>query len=88
MEWVPDKTIAGGHFVPVQLDKRPDRIWTLYFEQDASKTPALPITPAHNVNAFMEDYVHDWNFERDGRLRYYTRIMDRSCWILLEFKEP
>lgn len=87
MEWVPDNTFGRGHFVPVKLDKEPDRLWTLYDELDQTREPKLPIIPAHRHGAWAEDYVHDWNFEHDGRLRYYTRIMDRSCWILLEFKD-
>lgn len=85
VEWQKDKSLGGGGtFKPFALEKQPRRVWTVLttFEQD--KPPTLPFYPVHNQTAFLEDWVHDWNWD-NGKFRYYTRVMDRSCWILLEF---
>lgn len=65
--------------------KRPFRVWTLFLETDPDKKPSLPITPSHRGNAFLEDYVHDWNIERGNVLRYYSRAIQDSVWILVEY---
>ena len=74
---------------PVPCAEEPSRIWTLFNETDETKPPALPIVPVHRVNAFAEDYVHDWNWRRHGRgpamLDYFSRVVDGPVWILLEF---
>jgi hypothetical protein len=74
---------------PVPCPHEPSRIWTLFREEDETKPPTLPIVPVHRVNAFSEDYVHDWNWRRPGRgpamLDYFSRIADGPVWILLEF---
>lgn len=64
----------------------PDRVWTLYFESDRDNPPALPFTPVHNSNAFLEDWMHDWNIGPGGKLHYASRVIDRDVWILLEYR--
>lgn len=59
------------------------RIWTLYMHSDSNVTPELPYTPQHHVNAFLEDYVHDWNHQ-NGTLRYGSRASEGKVWILVE----
>lgn len=86
MEWVPDDSFVGGRFKPVPIKEKPHLIWTLYLHTDKEVKPELPYNPRHHYNAFLEDYVHDWNIY-GNMLKYYTRAMDRSCWILLEFKD-
>lgn len=72
---------------PVAVAERPYRVWTLYDHMDPNNPPALPFQPHHNQNAFMEDVGHDWHWQ-NGRLRYFSRVMDRPVWLLLEYKEP
>jgi hypothetical protein len=87
--WVPETRL-----VPLPDDEEPYRVWTLYGEgrNDPKTAPALPITPAHHHGAFMEDMIHDWNVVRVGsdrkpHLRYASRAMDHSCWILVEYAD-
>lgn len=88
------------HWVPLPESRRvymghgdhPYRIWTLYMHADPAVKPELPITPVHNHGAFLEDYVHDWNFVFDkGRkeffVNYGSRVADRGVWILVEFTD-
>ncbi len=63
------------------------RIWTLYPHTDPDNRPELPYQPVHNVNAFLEDYVHDWNVQ-GGVLKYYSRVIHSDVWILIEHMEP
>jgi hypothetical protein len=79
---------SKGKFKPVPLAglKEPNRVWTLYHETDFSKTPLLPINPVHNHNAFLEDWMHDWNVHGD-KFFYFTRIMGRGVWVLFEYTE-
>lgn len=71
-------------------EEKPFRIWTLFVDGDKDKKPELPIVPVHNQNAFLEDFVHDWNvqFDRESQrrsIRYYSRVVDRPVWILIEY---
>lgn len=84
MQWIRRPELpSGGAFKTVDLSQEPIRLWTLIGALDKANPPKLPITPVHRENAFHEDKIHDWNW-RAGKLRYYTRVMDRSCWVLLE----
>jgi len=78
------------HWVPkdrrVPLSEKPYRVWTLY-EHDESSRPELPMTPRHNVNAFLEDQIHDWNYVQ-GKLVYYSRVTHSEVWILVEYETP
>ena len=61
-------------------------MWTLYGHTDQSKAPELPFIPAHNVNSFLEDPVHDWDYRPKSKtLKYYSRVTEGGCWLLLEF---
>ncbi len=70
--------------VPVEEIKR---VWTLYHYTDAAKPPVLPFLPVHHHNAFLEDYVHDWNI-RNGMFRYGSRVTTKPVWVLLELVNP
>jgi len=76
------------HFVgsdrKVPVGGKPKRVWTLFHEGE--QPPELPVVPQHNVNAFLEDHIHDWDW-RGGTLRYYSRVAKDSVWILCEFTE-
>jgi hypothetical protein len=83
-EWVTNRGHLPNMAKPIPYDgPKPHRVWTLY-AFDETVTPALPITPIHNHNAFLEDCVHDWNIY-GGHFRYRSRVADRPVWILLEF---
>lgn len=86
--WIPwDNTVknfTGGRPAPVLLASKPSRLYTIIGAQDEAVKPGLPISPVHLSNVFCEDIVHDWNW-RDGVLRYFSRVMDRGTWVLVEF---
>ncbi len=87
MQWVRRPELPGGGvFETTDLPQEPTRLWSLTGALDRKSPPKLPIKPVHHENAFLEDRMHDWNW-RAGKLRYYTRVMDRSCWVLVEFKD-
>lgn len=93
-EWIPAGQPGAGcvnRAKRVPIAERPGRVWTLYREDNESQPPQLPFVPVHNTNAFLEDYVHDWNEVRgkDGQLMldYSSRVIDRPVWILLEYEK-
>lgn len=67
----------------------PDNVWTLLLEKDKNKAPILPFYPVHRENAFLEDQMHDWKFDKGGWLRYFSRVTraGEGVWILLEYKD-
>jgi len=65
--------------------KKPTRLWTLFEELYSNKRPNLPFKPVHHQNAFIEDYIHDYDI-KDGFLRYYSRVSSGGNWVLLEFE--
>ena len=71
---------------PVPLDRKPDRVWTLYGWGHAKKPPKLPFLPVHRCGAFLEDSVHDWNW-RGGKFYYSSRVADHPVWLLLEYED-
>ena len=91
--WVPEKsnvpgTGRGGASLEVEKEVNGfplTRVWTLY-ANDKENPPALPFGPVHNYNAFLEDHIHDWRLE-SGRLRYYSRVTEGGCWLLLEYTQ-
>lgn len=91
--WLPPEsnvpfTGKGPAVLPCP-EGEPTRVWTLVTHTDPAKPPALPFVPQHNVNAFFEDYVHDWNMSIDGKsLRYGSRVTEGGCWLLLEYLPP
>lgn len=84
--WIPEsRWVERAEPVLTGLNAR---IWTLYTHLDLASPPQLPIVPRHGFNAFLEDYIHDWN-HTSGRLRYYSRGIDSRVWILIEhLKRP
>jgi hypothetical protein len=75
--------IGKGPAPAIDVAEKPSKVWTLYHFRDLEVVPALPYMPVHHKNAFVEDYVHDWNW-RDGKFRYFSRILDGRVWLLLE----
>lgn len=82
-DWYKPGSVMKARNVP--LLEKPDAIWTLLHETDPNKPPKLPIVPRIRVNAFPEDYVHDWNWRR-GELIFSSRVADGPVWILLEYQ--
>lgn len=82
--WIPFSRQAR---IEGELNGSSVRIWTLFLNMDSEEKPGLPIKPVHNVNAFLEDYVHDWVY-RNGILRYFSRAVHSNVWILIEHKAP
>lgn len=78
--------LFSGPNPSIELDEKPKLLWTLALERDGNKEPELPIIPVHGRNAFLEDFVHDWNWS-NGKLRYYSRISNGGVWLLLEYDE-
>lgn len=79
--WVP----AGHARIKVPYSGPvPKRLWTLFMYFDENQLPSDSIYPRHNVNAFLEDRIHDWDV-RNGALHYYSRISQGGNWLLLEF---
>lgn len=66
----------------LKVEKRPKRVWTLF--EDA---PTLPFVPVHNKNAFIEDYIHDWTMIDETTMKYYSRVVLDSVWILVEYED-
>lgn len=84
--WIPPAVDRGGSVltaptVPFE-GPEPKQVWTLFRCTDETKPPELPFRPVHRVNAFAEDYVHDWNVFR-GKFRYASRVCDGGVWLLL-----
>ena len=68
--------------------ERPRLLWMLYKHEDINNPPELPYFPKHLHNAFLEDYVHDWNIYGDNKkLKYYSRVSNGGHWVLLEFEQ-
>lgn len=59
------------------------RVWTVI---DAVLLTELG--PLHNRSAFLEDRVHDWLLDKDGALRYYSRVAetDKEVDIVLDYE--
>lgn len=81
--WIPENRQIS---LDGDLNGSTVRIWTLYHTDPEAK-PELPYTPVHGTNAFLEDYVHDWNHHK-GLLRYYSRAIHSKVWILVEYMAP
>lgn len=85
--WIPKGKDVGAFALKCEVPytgERPSRVWTLIGPTQESERPSLPIVPRHNVNAFVEDEIHDWNI-RNGVFRYASRVSEGSVWLLLEF---
>lgn len=81
--WDPMKGFAGCSR-PISLKVKPGWVWTLIGETDEKKRPEIPDRLMHNINAFFEDYVHDWNWQA-GTFRLYSRIISSGNWVVLEY---
>jgi hypothetical protein len=86
--WIPIGRDLGGESLvcdPVPYaGKKPSKVWTLFMEEDPDKKPELPYHPAHLQNAFIEDWLHDWDLV-GGMFKYYSRVSEGGVWLLLEF---
>lgn len=85
--YFPHEMRIGHRTPPVDVpgeQEKPARVWTLYRHTDPDAPPPLPFVPRHHVNAFLEDYVHDWTW-RAGRLHYGSRAVPGKVWLLLEY---
>jgi len=84
--YYPHKLELGKSPPWVNMERKPKRVWTLYKVQSQEDLPTLPMVPRHMDNAFLEDYVHDWNWSK-GRFKYSSRGSHGEQWLLLEFEE-
>lgn len=85
-EWYQPGSVPKAR--PVSVAEEPDRCWTLYRHTDESAPPTLPFIPQHRINAFSEDYMHDWNWypRNGGTFDYSSRVAEGPVWVLLEYK--
>lgn len=88
--WIPLAVDPGNGAAPRApavpfKGEEPSRVWTLYTFRDPDVKPPLPFSPVHHHNAFLEDYMHDWNVFK-GAFRYASRALDGGVWLLLEWK--
>ena len=67
------------------IDRMPVRVATIINETNLMECKTL----IHNKNVFLEDYVHDWDYnETTGKFRYYSRVADVADVLLVfEFEE-
>ena len=81
--WVP------GSPSKAPIEGSPVQVWTLLTYRDPDVRPVLPFTPVHGVNAFAEDFLHDWNVRPRGTFRYFSRVVGpgEGVWLLLEYPE-
>lgn len=63
---------AGGP--AVSLATKPVRVATMINEESFNEDQVLH----HAGNVFLEDYIHDWNWDAQsgGRFRYYSRVAE------------
>lgn len=88
IEYDDGRTIVAPIDVDFIEKERPYMLWTLFLHEDINNPPNLPIIPRHHINAFREDYVHDWNCYNDKKiLKYYSRVSTGNHWALLEFTQ-
>lgn len=84
--WIPKSRLVK--LPGMKPGKRPFRVWTLYANiGDPSNKPGAPVPPTHHVNAFLEDFIHDWNIQGGDTLRYYSRAIESEVWILVEYTD-
>lgn len=83
-------TFAGTRAIPQKVDfkeKDVQAVWTLFSYTDEKKPPSLPFVPQHRITAFLEDKLHDWAITPKGMFRFFSRVVDRDCWVLIQLKE-
>jgi len=74
------------HKLPIRLSRRPIQLWSLYENTNEKEKPSEEtINLSHRKGAFLEDYVHDynWDISEPDILRYYSRITTGNIWICL-----
>lgn len=74
-------TIQTGLENPTELPEAPDgrqlrRIWTVI---DTARLEELG--PKHNVTGFMEEKGHDWQLDSEGKLRFYSRMVEKDSQV-------
>lgn len=84
----PDGPAYGrGPLILQASGEQPASLWTLIGERSSTKPPALPYSPQHGHNAFLEDRGHDWTWLHGSRIRYSGTCRERGgVWLLLEAK--
>lgn len=70
-EILRDVEATGRKALP--LPERPVRVATIIDESHFLETKIMK----HNMNVFLEDRVHDWDWS-EGKLWYYTRVAERA----------
>jgi hypothetical protein len=70
-EILRDITASGLTSIP--LAEKPVRVATIINENSFLENQYL----IHNKNVFLEDFIHDWNWQ-DGKFRYYTRVATKA----------
>lgn len=87
--WIPEGVDTGAFAKLCRVaytGPKPARVWTLLNECAQLIPPIMPFVPKHHHNAFLEDYMHDWDI-RQGMFHYHGVARDGNNWILLEFEE-
>lgn len=59
------RQVENSSKLRIELAQRPLQVWTLMDEEAFLKWGLV-----HNMSAFIEDSLHDWNYQ-DGKLRFY-----------------
>lgn len=67
------REITPSGLVPIPLAEKPVCVATIINETAFLEDHYL----IHNKMVFLEDYVHDWNWQ-DGMFRYYTRVATQA----------
>jgi hypothetical protein len=89
---IPDNTIRGYSIPLIKIDfsenhkDRPFLFWSLLGCTKENEPPLLPYIPISFSNAWLEDFIHDWNIV-NGKLKYNSGS-EGNHWVLLEFKNP
>lgn len=92
--WVPNTRLVPHPWPPAAdqslISKSPVdmRVWTLFAKSHPKMKPDTSVEPIHNVNAFLEDHIHDWYLTKNDELRYYSRVCGHNVWILIQYLEP
>ena len=72
------RDITASGLLSIPLAEKPVRVATIINEQSFLENQFL----IHHKNVFLEDYIHDWNWQ-DGKFRYYTRVATKADVLLV-----
>lgn len=63
--------------------RRIARIWTI-MDEDLLRQIGL----VHNRSAFLEDHIHDWRLDGNGKLHFYSRVVEigREVDVVLDYE--